>query len=127
MWIDGSLHAGSILREAGQIQQARRDTGSLALAGNLVGAGCRQDEFGTFKLRKGVKFHDGEPFNAQAVKVSIERTQKLGKGVAYIWASVKEVKVIDDYTVQFILNYPAAMDLVCGAVYGSDDLFAQSG
>jgi peptide/nickel transport system substrate-binding protein len=73
----------------------------------------------TFKLRKGVKFHDGEPFNAKAVKVSIERTQKLGKGVAFIWAPVEEVKIIDDYTVQIMLSYPAAMDLVCGAVYGA--------
>jgi peptide/nickel transport system substrate-binding protein len=73
----------------------------------------------TFKLRKGVKFHDGEPFNAKAVKVSIERTKELGKGVAFIWAPVEEVKIIDDYTVQIKLIYPAAMDLVCGAVYGA--------
>ena len=28
-----------------------------------------------FKLRQGVKFHNGEPFNAQAVKYSFERMQ----------------------------------------------------
>jgi len=42
----------------------------------------------TFKLRKNVKFHDGEAFNAEAAKASLDRTIKLGKGLAYIWGDV---------------------------------------
>ena len=34
----------------------------------------------TFRLRKGVRFHDGTPFNAAAVKFSFERTIKVGAG-----------------------------------------------
>jgi len=49
----------------------------------------------TFKLRKGVKFHNGEPFNAEAAKFSIDRIKKMGKGPAWIWGAVKEVKIID--------------------------------
>jgi len=73
----------------------------------------------TFKLRKGVKFHDGEPFNARAVKVSIERTMKLGKGTGWIWAAVKEVQIIDDYTVKFVLKWPSPINLIAGSPLGA--------
>jgi ABC-type dipeptide transport system, periplasmic component len=60
----------------------------------------------TFKLRKGITFHDGAPFNAQAVKVNIDRLM-TGKYVrSSLMAPVKEVKIIDDYTVKFILKEP---------------------
>ena len=67
----------------------------------------------TFKLRKGIAFHDGTPFNAQAVKFSIERqinpehpASKLGKYpfAAYFFGNVKAVEVMDDATVRFILK-----------------------
>ncbi|RLE80578.1 MAG: ABC transporter substrate-binding protein [Thermoprotei archaeon] len=72
-----------------------------------------------FHLRKGVKFHDGTPLTAEAVKYSIERTIKLGQGAAFIWSPVKEIKVIDDYTVEFVLSYPAPLDMIAAASYGA--------
>ena len=71
----------------------------------------------TFHLRKGVKFHDGTPFNANAVKVSFERV--IDKNNPYYkygtWrypalglGPVKEVKVIDDYTVTLKTEKPYA-------------------
>ena len=61
----------------------------------------------TFYLRRGIKFTDGAPFNAAAVKINIERTLALGKGPSSRLAEVKEVKVVDDYTVQIILRQPS--------------------
>ena len=66
----------------------------------------------TFYLRKGVKFHDGSMLTAQVVKDSIERTIKLGKGAAFIFGPVKEIKVLNDYTVQFVLKNPAPFDRI---------------
>ena len=73
----------------------------------------------TFKLRKGVKFHDGEPFNARAVKLCLDRTIKMKKGGWFLWLAVKEIQVVDEYTVKFVLKYPAAIDLISGAMWGA--------
>jgi peptide/nickel transport system substrate-binding protein len=71
----------------------------------------------TFKLRKGIAFHDGTPFNAQAVKFSIERqinpehpANKLGKYpfAAYFFGNVKAVEAMDESTVRFVLKEPRA-------------------
>ena len=73
----------------------------------------------TFHLRPGVKFHDGTPVNAAAVKSSIERTKKLAQGAAFIWDPVKSITVIDDLTVQFALSYVAPLDLIASSGYGA--------
>ena len=59
----------------------------------------------TFKLKKGVKFQNGEPFNAQAVKFSFERagSEKSTNKDKRTFASMDSVAVVDDYTV-VILN-----------------------
>ncbi len=71
----------------------------------------------TFKLRRGVSFHDGTPFNAEAVKDSIERQinpehplNKLGKYpfANYFFGNVKAVEVVDPATVEFVLKEPRA-------------------
>jgi len=64
----------------------------------------------TFHLRHGVTFHDGTPFDAAAVKFSINRTIGLNLGPSFImgqFMTKNGVKVIDPYTVEFDLTVPA--------------------
>jgi ABC-type transport system substrate-binding protein len=67
----------------------------------------------TFHLRKDVKFHDGTPFNAKAVKASFDRVLQekdpfLGRVLRRrgLFIAISEVKVVDDYTVQLITKDP---------------------
>ncbi len=60
----------------------------------------------TFKLRKGIKFHDGVDFNAQAVKVNIERMMTGKYKRSSLMKPVESLDVLDDYTVQFNLKEP---------------------
>lgn len=63
----------------------------------------------TFKLRPGVKFHDGTPFNAQAVAWNYAR-QKDPKNhcrCAFYIAFINSVEAKDDLTVVFHLRDPA--------------------
>jgi peptide/nickel transport system substrate-binding protein len=62
-----------------------------------------------FDLRRGVKFHDGSPFTADDVVFSFGRiTQPQGTKQTYV-SGIKEVKKIDDYTVDLILEAPTPM------------------
>lgn len=60
----------------------------------------------TFKLRKGIKFHDGTDFNAQAVKVNIERMMTGKYKRSSLMKPVDSFVILDDYTVQFNLKEP---------------------
>lgn len=65
----------------------------------------------TFFLRKGVKFHDGTPFNSEAVRFSIERQlppQRTDRTAyaSFTFAMLESIKTPDLYTVKFILKYP---------------------
>jgi peptide/nickel transport system substrate-binding protein len=73
----------------------------------------------TFKIRQGVKFHDGTPLNAEAVKFSFDRTIELGMGAAFIWDPVEVINVLDEYTVEFKLKYTAPLDLILAAGYAA--------
>lgn len=61
-----------------------------------------------FKLRSGVTFHDGAPFNAEAVKKTFDRVldPKVASPRASNFSMIKEIKAVDEQTVQFVLEYP---------------------
>jgi peptide/nickel transport system substrate-binding protein len=61
-----------------------------------------------FHLRDDVFFHSGNKFTASDVKFSADRLMTIGEGFAYMFADIiKEVNVIDDNAVEFILNKPS--------------------
>lgn len=63
-----------------------------------------------FKLREGVKFHDGEDFTAEVVKMNLERIldEKVASPRYFLFEMIESIDVIDDYTVQITTEYPFA-------------------
>jgi peptide/nickel transport system substrate-binding protein len=86
-----------------------------------------------FKLRQGVAFHNGEPFNAASVKFSIERLfdPELKSPLLGSWPKAFQlqptpdgpatgsVEIVDDYTVRFHLAKPDATIFDALAVSGA--------
>ena len=72
----------------------------------------------TFHLREGVKFHDGEPLTAAAVKQSIEAAKDHG-GAGFIWAPVDSIDAVDASTAVFHLKYATAFELIVGSTYAA--------
>ncbi|KKK36142.1 ABC transporter substrate-binding protein [Mesobacillus campisalis] len=68
------------------------------------------DKTWEFKLRQGVKFHDGSDFTAEAVKMSLERLidPEFASPRAVVLNMITEVTVVDDHTVQLKTAEPFA-------------------
>ena len=62
----------------------------------------------TFKLRQGVKFHDGTILDAEAVKLSFElgASQDLKRTRRNFFNFVEKIEAADKYTVRFTLKSP---------------------
>jgi peptide/nickel transport system substrate-binding protein len=71
-----------------------------------------------FTLRTGVKFHNGEPFNAQSVKATMDYIKDPASKSHYAprWGLVKEVQVVNDTTVRFVTSkpWPGLIDRMAG-------------
>jgi ABC-type transport system substrate-binding protein len=73
-----------------------------------------------FRLRQGVKFHDGTDFNAEAVKWNFDRLLNPQENVitrSYFEPIIESVQVIDEHTLQISLKYPTNTLLPALAVY----------
>ncbi len=64
----------------------------------------------TFKLRKGVIFHDGTPFNAEVAKWNLDRARDPGLNAPHIkdLAAVSSVDMVDDDTIRVNMKRPSA-------------------
>lgn len=72
----------------------------------------------TFYLRPNVKFHDGEPMNAEAVKMSLEAAADHA-GASFIWWMLDSIEAVDDLTVRINLSTSAPVDLIASSLYGA--------
>ena len=92
----------------------------------------------TFKLRKGVKFHDGSEFNADAVVFNMDRlfnekspqySGRMASLVNFRLPAYKSVRKVDDYTVEFETKAPDAFwpYQICYALFASPAQWEKTG
>ncbi|HID86105.1 MAG TPA: ABC transporter substrate-binding protein, partial [Anaerolineae bacterium] len=91
-----------------------------------------------FKIKKGIKFHNGEDLTAEDVKFSFDRTITEGaiecpephtsprKGLI---APLERVEIVDDYTVRFHLTgpWPVLMQMLCHHLIMPKDYYEEVG
>ncbi len=68
----------------------------------------------TFQLREGVKFHDDTPFDAEAVKFSIERTKASNPFTQASFGLIREIAVLSPTSLRISLSepYPAFLSIL---------------
>lgn len=66
----------------------------------------------TFKLRKGVKFHDGSEFNAEVAKWNLDRMANHPKSLSKQYGdNLASIEVVDPYTLKINYKAPSALQL----------------
>jgi peptide/nickel transport system substrate-binding protein len=87
--------------------------GAIELAPDLAESWTANRELTeyTFKLRKGVKWHDGQPFSAEDVKFTIDAQldPKVNAAFTGTVSAIARTEVIDPTTVRFVLKAPSAV------------------
>ncbi|PYN75321.1 MAG: hypothetical protein DMD96_28420 [Candidatus Rokuibacteriota bacterium] len=92
-WIQYALHDALVKPMPGNIM-----TPSLAESWTL----SPDQRVYEFKLRQGLKFHNGDPFTAEDVKFSFQRA----KSSRILKEKVREIEIVDPHRVRFHLNEP---------------------
>lgn len=100
----GSLH---VIRAAYEGLVAHK-TGTTEIVPRLASEWKVSDDAQvyTFTLRPGVKFHDGTIMDATAVKKSFDRVREMNLGPASLLKDVDEIRVVDEQTVEIVLQHP---------------------
>lgn len=101
--------------------------GKVLLEGD-EGSGGKQY---TFKIRKGIEFHNGQKLNAHDVVATFKKIIFPPEGVRSsrkaFFSMVESVEATDDWTIQFKLKYPSggfigAVGMPFNFIYSKDDL-----
>lgn len=60
----------------------------------------------TFKLRQGIKYHDGADFNAEAAKMGLDRIKEINQGPASLMTDINSIEAVDAQTLKITLSRP---------------------
>ncbi|MEM0366000.1 MAG: ABC transporter substrate-binding protein [Acidilobaceae archaeon] len=83
------------------------ETGTPTFVPHLVESYTKiNDTLWEFRLKSGVKFHDGKPLTAHDVKASFERGPQVGSLPRILLGFIEEVQVVDNLTFRLVLKYP---------------------
>ncbi|WP_068875916.1 MULTISPECIES: ABC transporter substrate-binding protein [unclassified Phenylobacterium] len=96
----GNVFEGLVrIGPAGQVEPALAESWDVSPDGRIY----------VFRLRRGVRFHDGSPFDAGVVKFALDRARAKDSANAQkaYFEPIERVEVIDPLTVRLVLGHPA--------------------
>jgi len=111
--LDPTMNLSSIRAQVGMSifdSLVGRDAGNRIVPALAESWKLLDDNTWEFRLRKGIVFQNGEPFNAEAVRFTLQRVldpNQKSPNRANI-AEISKIEVVDDYTVRLITRQPYA-------------------